>query len=150
MLNLKHQYFGHLMRRTLIGKDPDAVKDWRQKEKRATEDEMIGWRLWFNGHEFGQTLGDGEGQGSLACCSPQGREESDMTWRMNNNNIDIGKQSITSSCYNDAIDKGKGSWAGALLQEPCCKSPSLSAPNWPAMPWLTETPCIRRGLEHIS
>ena len=57
----------------LTGKDPDAGKDWRQEEKRATEDEMIGWHRWLNGHEFEQILGDSEGQGSLACCSPWGR-----------------------------------------------------------------------------
>ena len=44
-----------------------------------TEDEMVGWHHWFNGHEFGQAPGDGEGQGSLECCSPWGSEESDMT-----------------------------------------------------------------------
>ena len=47
---------------------------------------MVGWHHRLNGHEFEQTLGDGEGQGSLACCSPQGRKESDMTERLNNNN----------------------------------------------------------------
>ena len=50
-------------------KDPDAEKDWRQ-EKGMTEDEMVGWHHWLNGHEFEQAPGDGEGQGSLACCSP--------------------------------------------------------------------------------
>ena len=50
----------------LIGKDPDAGKDWRQEEKRTTEDEMVEWHLWLNGHEFEPTLGDSEGQGSLA------------------------------------------------------------------------------------
>ena len=44
------------------GKDPDAAKDWRQEEKGTTEDEMVGWHRWLNGHEFEQTLGDGEGQ----------------------------------------------------------------------------------------
>ena len=44
-----------------------------------TEDEMVGWHHRLNGHEFEQTLGDSEGQGSLACCSPQGHKESDMT-----------------------------------------------------------------------
>ena len=53
----------------LIGKDPDAGKDWEQEEKGATEDEMFGWHHWLDGCEFEQTLGDGEGQGSLACCS---------------------------------------------------------------------------------
>ena len=49
----------------LIGKDPDAGKDWRQEEKEITEDKMVGWHHQFNGREFEQTLGDGEGQGSL-------------------------------------------------------------------------------------
>ena len=62
-----------------IGKDPDAGKDWRQEEKRTTEDELVGWHHWLNGHEFEQTLGDGEGQGSLACCSPWSCKESDIT-----------------------------------------------------------------------
>ena len=54
----------------VIWKDPDAGKDWRQEEKGMTEDEMVGWHHRLNGHEFEQTLGGGEGQGSLACCSP--------------------------------------------------------------------------------
>ena len=70
----------------LIGKDPYAGKDWRQEEKGATEDEMVGWLHWFNGHEFEQTPGDGEGQGSLACCSLGGCKESDTTEWLNNNN----------------------------------------------------------------
>ena len=52
----------------LIGKDPDAGKDWRQEEKGTTEDEMIGWHHRLNGHEFEQPPGDSEGQESLACC----------------------------------------------------------------------------------
>ena len=70
----------------LIGKDLDAWKDWRQKEKRGTKDEMVGWHYWFNGHELGQTLGDGEGQRSLACCSPWDGEELDKTWHLSNSN----------------------------------------------------------------
>ena len=50
-----------------IAKDPDAGKDHRQEGKGATEDEMIGWQHWLNGHDFEQALGDGEGQGSLVC-----------------------------------------------------------------------------------
>ena len=70
----------------LIGKDPDAGKDWGQMEKGGTEDEMVGWHHWLNGHEFEQTPGDSEGQGSLVCCSPGGHKESDMTeWLINNN-----------------------------------------------------------------
>ena len=49
---LKLQYFGHLMQRTDIWKDPDAGKDWEQEVKGATEDEMVGWYHWLNGHEF--------------------------------------------------------------------------------------------------
>ena len=69
------------MRRTdpLEKKDPDAGKDWRQEEKGVTEDEMVGWHHQLDGHEFEQTLGDGEGQGNLACCNPWGQKESDMT-----------------------------------------------------------------------
>ena len=62
----------------LIGKDPDAGKDWSQ-EKAVTEDEMVGLYHWLNEHKFVQTLGDGEGQGSLVCCSPWGHKESDTT-----------------------------------------------------------------------
>ena len=54
----------------LIGKDPDARKDWVQEEKGTTEDEMVGWHHWLNGHEFEQAPGDCEGQGSMVCCSP--------------------------------------------------------------------------------
>ena len=52
-----------------MGKDPDAGKEWGQEEKGTTEDEMVGWHHRVNGHGFEQTLGDGEGQGSLACRS---------------------------------------------------------------------------------
>ena len=54
----------------LIGKDPESEKDGVQEGKRVTEDEMVGWHHQLNGHEFEQTLGDCEGQGSLACYSP--------------------------------------------------------------------------------
>ena len=67
----------------LIGKDPDIGKDWRQEEKRTTEDEMVGLHHWFDGHEFEQASGIGDGQGSLACCSPWGCKESDTTERLN-------------------------------------------------------------------
>jgi len=70
----------------LIRKDPDAGKDWGQ-EKGATADEMVGWYHRLNGHEFEQTPGDGEGQGSLACCSAWGHKESDMSEWLNNNHI---------------------------------------------------------------
>ena len=56
----------------LIGKDPDAGRDWRQEEKGTTEDEIVGWHHWLNGHEFEQGRGVGDGHGSLACCGPWG------------------------------------------------------------------------------
>ena len=72
-------------KRRLIGKDPDTGENWRQEEKGATDDEMVGWHHWLNGHEFEQAPGDGEGQGNLACCSPLGHEESKTTeWLKNN------------------------------------------------------------------
>ena len=58
----------------LFRKDPDAGQDWRQEEKGMTEDEMVGWHHRLNGHEFRQTPGDSEGQGSLACCSLWGHD----------------------------------------------------------------------------
>ena len=67
----------------LIWKDPDAGKDWRQEEKGTTEDEMVGWHHQLDGHEFEQALGVGDGQGSLVCCSPWGRKESDTTEQLN-------------------------------------------------------------------
>ena len=67
----------------LTGKDPDAGKNWRQEEKGMREDEMVGWHHWLNGHEFEQALEVGDGQGSLACCSPWGHKELDMTEWLN-------------------------------------------------------------------
>ena len=74
LLKLKLQYFGHLMRRALIGKDPDAGKDRGQEEKGSTEDEMVGWHHRLNGHGFGWTLGVGDRQGGLACCGSWGSQ----------------------------------------------------------------------------
>ena len=69
----------------LIGKDPDAGKDWRQDEKRTAEDEMVGWHHWLNRHELEQAPGGGEGQRSLVCSSPWGCKESDTTEQLKNN-----------------------------------------------------------------
>ena len=64
----------------LVGKDPDAGKDWGQEEKGTTEDEMVTWLHRLNGHEFGQTPGNSEGQGSLACCSSMGSQRVRYDW----------------------------------------------------------------------
>ena len=69
----------------LIGKDPDPGKDWSQEEKGITEDEVVGWHHWLNGHEFDQSPGDSEGQGGLWCCSPWGLKELDVTEWLNSN-----------------------------------------------------------------
>ena len=67
----------------LLGKDPDAGKYWSKEEKGMTEDEMVGCHHWLDGHEFKQAPGVGDKQGSLACCSPWGRKESNTTEWLN-------------------------------------------------------------------
>ena len=83
------------MKSQLIGKYPDAGKDWGQEKKGTTEDELVGWRHRFNGHEFEQALEDGEGQRSLVCCSPWGCKESDRTEELNSNSNKVSSISIT-------------------------------------------------------
>ena len=75
----------------LIWKDPDAGKDWRQEEKGMTEGEMIGWHHQLNEHEFEQGMGVGDGQESLACCSPWGHKELDMTEWLNWTELNLEK-----------------------------------------------------------
>ena len=77
----------------LTRKDQDAGKDWGKEDKGATEDEMVGWHQWHNGHEFEQTLGDSEGQG----CSLCGHKESNTTEWLNNNNKPITRPSYCKS-----------------------------------------------------
>ena len=67
----------------LSEKDPDTGKDWKQEEKGITEDKMVGWYHWLDGHEFEQEAVVHDGQGSLACCSTWGHKESDMTEQLN-------------------------------------------------------------------
>ena len=78
---------------SLIGKAPDAGKDWGQEEKGTTEDEMAGWHHRLDAHEFVQTWRHGEGQRSLVCCGPQSLKESDTTYRLNNNNPNMRNKS---------------------------------------------------------
>ena len=90
-----------------IGKDPDAGKDWGQKEKGETEDEMVGWHHWLSGHEFEQTLGDSGRERSLACCSPLGLKELGMTLWLNGNNkwsdilLYVGLKLLSWRMYSD-------------------------------------------------
>ena len=95
MLKLKLQYFGHLMQRTDSRKYPDAEKDWRQEENGTTEDEMDGWHHQLDRHDFEQTPGDGEGQGSLVCYSPWDCKESDTTEQLNN----IMQHDMVTECH---------------------------------------------------
>ena len=89
------------VRSWLIGKVSDAGKDWGHEEKGETEDKMVGWHHQLNGREFEQTLGDGEGQGSLACCDPCGHKESDTTYQLNNTtNYEIVKEKVVPILYN--------------------------------------------------
>ena len=81
----------------LTGRDPDAEKDWGQEEKKVTEDEKVGWHHRLNGHEFKQTPGDSQAQGSLMCCSPWAHKELDTTERLNSSSKEhrLGKSQIT-------------------------------------------------------
>ena len=84
----------------LIGKDPDAGKEWRLEEKGMTEDEMLGWHHRLNRHESEQTPGDSEGRGSLMCYSPWGHKESDTTELLNNNRaLNLMRSSGFASCH---------------------------------------------------
>ena len=76
----------------LLGKDPGAGKDWGHEEKGATEDEMVGWHHRLNGHEFDQTLGGREGQGSLACCSSWGTWLSDWTTKITADCVGVNRK----------------------------------------------------------
>ena len=74
----------------LIWKDPDAGKDWKREEKGTTENEMVGWHHWFNGHESEHTMGVGDGQGGLVCCTPWGHKELDTTEWLNLSELNWG------------------------------------------------------------
>ena len=88
LLKLKLQYFGHLLQRDdSLKKTLDAGKDWGQEEKGVTEDEMVGWHHRLSRYEFEQALGDGEGQGSLACYSSWDHQETDTIEWLNNNKV---------------------------------------------------------------
>ena len=91
------------MKNWLIGKDPAAGKDWRQK--RATEDEMVGWYHRLKGHKFEQSLWDSEGQGRLACYSLWGYKESDTTYQLNKTAINSSR---TDSKSHSGVDFSKG------------------------------------------
>ena len=123
-----------------IGEDPDAGKNWRQEEKGTTEDEMVGWHHWFNGHELEQTLGDSEGQGSLACCSPWGRrvryhwatEQPLQHW-----SLQITNQCLLS-VFLTRLSSPWGQGAGYSFEgSQCLMAPHSSTLAW-KIPWVEE------------
>ena len=92
----------------LTRKDSDTGKDWRQEEKGTTEAEMAGWHHWLDGHKSKQASRVGDGQGSLACCSPWGHKGSDTTEWLN-------WSSGGTRCYHD----NRGRYPhGFLYQDP--------------------------------
>ena len=118
--------------RWLIGKVPDAGQDWGQKEKRVSEDETAGRHHQCNEHELGQTPGDGEEQGGLACSSPQGRKESDMTgWLNKTNNIlltpKLYQQEHWLSLGSALISKAEATKGRSRLP---ANSDSITIPEW--------------------
>ena len=138
MLKLKLQYFGHLLQRTdslektLIKKkkkerkDPDTGKDGRREEKGMTEHEVVGWYHRLNGHESESTLGVGDGQGGLECCSPWGRKELDTTERLNSNSnhSDSGSSLVVQASLSQAGVQGRV--LGAWLSPPSPAPPEFS------------------------
>ena len=105
----------------LIGKDPDAGKDWRQEEKGMTEDQMVGWHHRLNGHEFEQAPGV-DGQENLACCSPWACKKSDMTEWLNW--TELNWTSLVGDVYNKGNCKFGGRSLGAITvtsSQFCCE-----------------------------
>ena len=85
-LMLRLMQFGHLMQTAHSLEKTLMLGKTEGRRRRGRQDDRVGWHHRFNAHELlGKTTGDGEGQGSLACCSPWGSKESDMTWQWNNN-----------------------------------------------------------------
>ena len=86
----KEYYFSIVISGFFLTLDvPDAGNDWGQEEKGVTEDEMVGWHHRLDAHEFEQAPGNGEGQGSLECCSPWDHEEADVAYRLSNHSITL-------------------------------------------------------------
>ena len=99
MLRLKLQYFGHLMQRVDSLEKTLMLGEIGGRRRRGQEDEMAGWHHWLNGREFQWTLGDGDGQGGLACCNSWRRKESDKTEQLNWSDSKIyKKKKIKDNC----------------------------------------------------
>ena len=101
----------------LLAKDPDAGKDWMQKEKGTTEDELVGLHHWLNGNECEQAPGVGDGQGSLACCSPWGCKESDMTEWLNLTELGVNHSSSAACISNMNLRVLQIVWGRSKLRD---------------------------------
>ena len=104
----------------LIGKDPDAGKDWRQEEKGTTEDKMVGWHHWLNGHEFEQILGDGEGQESLALLQSRGSQRIRHDWATEQHST-YGMQRSCMIVKKKGGYRGENIWADSWNLRPSLK-----------------------------
>ena len=149
-----------------IGKDPDAQRDGGQEEKGMTEDEMVGCHYQLNGHESEQALGVGDGQGSLACCSPWGQRESNMTEQLNwtkwyitkSGKATLWKQSLRRNSFRKCLlETSKKSCLGSMRKSrgECSKWPGnfpcdlgkATQPTLALIPWTTGQPqpqCLPR------
>ena len=85
ILKLKPEYFGHLIWRVDL-LEKTLMLEMIESRRRGWQDEMVGWHHWCNGHDFGQTLGDGRAQGGLVCFATWGYKESDTTEQLKNSN----------------------------------------------------------------
>ena len=121
------------MKSWLIGKDPDAGRDWGQEEKGTREDEMAGWHHLLDGHEFEWTPGVGDGQGGLECCDSWGRKESDTTERLNWTDGIILMPLLTLTCDKIVYH----AWHSTMLISRCL--------NFRVQPFL----CFRHGHEAL-
>ena len=97
-----------------------------------TEEKMVGWHYQLDGHEFEQAPGDGEGQGSLACCSPWGHKESDMPEQLNNNNLNIHLKEQTLKKSQESL-KQKTTWED-FPRGSAVKNPPVNAGHMGSIP----------------
>ena len=104
-LMLKLQYFGHLMWRPDSAEKTLMLGKIEGRRRRGRQDETVGWHHWLDGYEFEQALGDGEGQGSLACCRPWGHKEPNTTEWLNDNNRHFLHTRHHSRCLGLSTDK---------------------------------------------
>ena len=122
----------------LIGEDPHAGKDWRWEEKGMTEDEVAGWHHWLNGPKFEWAPGVGDGQGSLACCSPWGLKELDTTERLN------------WTVLNSIPGLLRGFPGGTSGKEPVCQCRRLKRCGFDLwvrnIPWNRKWQCLKNPL----